>query len=241
MTSTRFCRLALLATFACALPACAQERTATPAAQERSATAAAAEGDSVLARTARSRVKGSEDAPVTLIEVSDFQCPFCREFALETFPALDSAYVRTGQVRVVFISYPLPNHAASWGATEAAFCAGAQDRFWPMHDRLFRSQAEWSGSADPIPLYVRDAAAVGADTAAFRRCLQRDGVAPIIISDLLQGTGGGVNGTPTFILQSAGPGGEPQQRMLVGAQDFAAMSAAIDALLPSVVERPRLR
>ncbi|CAN5148439.1 hypothetical protein BH23GEM4_BH23GEM4_13410 [soil metagenome] len=240
MIPTHLRRLLLFPALALALPACAQERGTTGAAQERSATPAV-EVDSTLARAARSRVKGAEDAPVTLIEVSDFQCPFCREFALETFPALDSAYVRTGQVRVVFISYPLPNHEASWGASEAALCAGAQDRFWPMHDRLFRSQGEWSQAADPIPLYVRDAAAIGADTAAFRRCLERDGVAPIIISDLLQGTSGGVNGTPTFILQSAGPAGEPQQRMLVGAQDFAAMSQAIDALLPSVVERPRPR
>lgn len=240
MIPTHLRRLLLFPALALALPACAQERGTTGAAQERSATPAF-EADSTLARAARSRVKGADDAPVTLIEVSDFQCPFCREFALETFPALDSAYVRTGQVRVVFISYPLPNHEASWGASEAALCAGAQDRFWPMHDRLFRSQGEWGQAADPIPLYVRDAAAVGADTAAFRRCLERDGVAPIIISDLLQGTSGGVNGTPTFILQAAGAEGQPQQRMLVGAQDFAALSQAIDALLPSAVERPRPR
>lgn len=240
MTPIRYRRLAVLAALALVTPACPQERNA-PAAQQRSAAPTALDADSTLARAARSRVKGSADAPVTLIEVSDFQCPFCREFAVETFPALDSAYVRTGQVRVVFISYPLPNHEASWGASEAALCAGAQDRFWPMHDRLFRGQNEWSAAANPIPLYVGYAAAVGADTSAFRHCLERDGVAPIIISDLLQGTGGGVNGTPTFILQAANPAGEPQQRMLVGAQDFAAMSRAIDALLPSVVERPRPR
>jgi protein-disulfide isomerase len=240
MILIRFRRFTAWAALAVAIPACAQQTETATAAQERAAPAAL-DADSTLARAARSRVKGADEAPVTLIEVSDFQCPFCREFALETFPALDSAYVRTGQVRVVFISYPLPNHEASWGASEAALCAGAQDRFWPMHDRLFRSQGEWSQAADPIPLYVRDAAAVGADTAAFRRCLERDGVAPIIISDLLQGTSGGVNGTPTFILQAAGAEGQPQQRMLVGAQDFAAMSQAIDALLPSVVERPRPR
>lgn len=63
---------------------------------------------------------------MTLVEVSDFQCPFCREWTVNTYPRLDSAYVRTGKVKMVFITFPLPKHKEAWPATEAALCAGVQ-------------------------------------------------------------------------------------------------------------------
>jgi protein-disulfide isomerase len=216
-----------------AVPACAQQPAprAQDAARQTTMAAAAAEPDSVLARASRSRSRGAPDAPVTIIEVSDFQCPFCRQFAAETHPALDSAYLQTGKARLVFINYPLPNHAQAWAASEAALCAGAQDAFWPMHDQLFRTQPEWSGVADATERFVGYAAAMRLDERAFRTCVERDQVAPLIIGDLLQSAQAGIGGTPTFVLQPTAPGREGNRQVVVGAQPFAEMSQRIEAVL----------
>src|SRR5688500_5092895 len=95
--------------------------------------------DSKLAeRDALSRLKGRQNAPVSVLEFADFQCPYCARFVREVFPRIDSAFVKTGEVQWVFVNLPLPNHQHSWMAAEAAMCAGAvSQRFWPMHDRLF--------------------------------------------------------------------------------------------------------
>src|SRR5512143_451475 len=73
----------------------------------------------LLERAGMSRAKGEKGAPVTVMEISDFQCPFCGQFAREVYPRLDSAYVKTGKVQWVFVNLPLPNHANSWLAAEA--------------------------------------------------------------------------------------------------------------------------
>jgi protein-disulfide isomerase len=91
------------------------------------------------------RVRGSATAPVTVYEMSDFQCPYCRRFALETFPALDSAYVATGKVRWAFVNYPLTSiHQNAVAAAEVALCAARQNAFWRVHDLLYQHQEVWS-------------------------------------------------------------------------------------------------
>ncbi len=154
--------------------------------------------DSVVARAGRSRSKGAANAPVTLVEISDFQCPFCRDFAMRTLPALDSAYIRTGKVRMLYINLPLPMHSHAWGAAEAALCAGAQDAFWPMHDRLFAGQDEWGRAPNPSERFTAYAAALQLDVAAFRRCVDEDQVAPILVGDLMQATQNRISSTPTL-------------------------------------------
>lgn len=218
----------LLALTISGLPACArgQEPDTRQATASTQPSVGSVPADSVLARASRSRIKGSENAPVTLVEVSDFQCPFCAQFSQQTLTRLDSAYIRTGKVKMLFINFPLPNHAQAWAASEAALCAGAQGQFWPMHDRLFAAQREWSGAADAAERFTGYAAALGLDMAAFRECVANDRVAPILVSDVMQATQGGVNGTPAFLLQA----GE-EQRSLAGAQPFEEFSRQIDELL----------
>lgn len=219
----------LLALTISGLPACAQGRepdTQRTTAASTPPLVGTVPADSVLARASRSRIKGSENAPVTLVEVSDFQCPFCAQFSQQTLARLDSAYIRTGKVKMLFINFPLPNHAQAWAASEAALCAGAQGQFWPMHDRIFAAQREWSGAADAAERFTGYAAALGLDRAAFRECVANDQVAPILVSDVMQATQGGVNGTPAFLLQA----GE-EQRPLAGAQPFEEFSRQIDELL----------
>ncbi|MBW3628475.1 MAG: DsbA family protein [Gemmatimonadetes bacterium] len=197
------------------------------------AAAQVAPEDSLLTRANESRRKGSAEAPITIIELADFQCPFCREFNQLTMPALDSLYVRTGKARIVFYNLPFPSHSRSWVAAEAAMCAAAQGSFWPMHDRLYDEQALWGESTDPAAEFDRYATALSLNLDAFRDCTRQDRVAPLLLTDLIQGTNGGVSATPTFvILREPRAGEDPNaaQRVLAGMQPIAEFEKAIAEL-----------
>lgn len=203
-----------------AAPACAQ----TPAKPAEGAAAPAAVSlDSLQARASRARVRGSEQAQVTIVEVSDFQCPFCRQFTEQAYRQLDSAYIRLGKVKMVFIAYPIPQHAEAWAATEAAYCAGAQGQFWPMHDRLFATQREWSGKGSPADRFTRLAAELRLDAAAYRTCVEQDQMASMIVNDVMQASAAGINGTPTFIING--------QRVVSGAAPFEEFRTNIEDVL----------
>jgi protein-disulfide isomerase len=205
-----------------AAPACAQS-PAKQTEERATATSAGVSIDSLQARASRARVKGSEQAPVTIVEVSDFQCPFCRQFTEEAYKQIDSAYIRTGKAKMVFISYPIPQHAEAWAATEAAYCAGAQGQFWPMHDRLFATQRDWSGKGDPAARFARFATELRLDAAAYRTCVEQDQVASMIVNDVMQASSAGITGTPTFIFNG--------QSAVSGAAPFAEFQKAIENAL----------
>src|SRR5207245_9672396 len=98
------------------------------------------------------RAKGRSDAPVTVYEMSDFQCPYCRAFALTTMPVLEKEYVQTGKVRFVYINLPLTTrHANAAAAAELAMCAARQGKLWPLHDLLFQRQDARASRKDPPP------------------------------------------------------------------------------------------
>nr|PZN89184.1 MAG: hypothetical protein DIU52_14705 [bacterium] len=174
---------------------------ALPAPPGTAATLAAqAPERSLQKRAAASRAKGAESAPVLVFEVADFQCPYCARFWKETFPRLDSAYIRTGKVRWVFVNLPLPSHPHAWAAAEAALCAGATGGdFWFLHDRLFANQREWSALADPLPVFIRYAREGGVSEPEFRACIEADLVAPLILEDVIFAARAGVRGTPAFL------------------------------------------
>ncbi len=112
--------------------------------------AAQAKRDTVATDPLAGRTRGSARAPVTVYEMSDFQCPYCRRFALETFPALDAAYIATGKVRWVFINFPLTSiHPNALAAAELAICAAQQDAFWRVHDLLYKYQDIWAPLKEP--------------------------------------------------------------------------------------------
>ena len=179
--------------------------------------------DSVLARASRSREKGAAGARVSVVEISDFQCPYCRQFFETTYRRFDSAYVKTGKVQMIYIHLPLPMHTQAFGAAEAAMCAGAQGKFWEMHDRLFATQREWSGQADAAQRFARMALTLALDSAAYRDCVDNDRTAPLILNDAMQATGAGVNGTPAFIVN--------RNQMMNGAVTYEQLSAAVEAAL----------
>ena len=179
--------------------------------------------DSVLARASRAREKGAATAPVLVVEVSDFQCPYCRQWFETSYRQFDSAYVRTGKVRMVFMNLPLPMHGQAFAAAKAAGCAGAQGKFWEMHDRLFSTQREWNGQADAAQRFARFALELGVDPAAYRDCVDNDRTAPIVVNDVMQASGAGISGTPAFVINN--------QRILSGAIPFADLSREIETAL----------
>lgn len=215
---------ALLITAAAATTACGQTQQGGGA--QGAASGGNVNTDSLLARADRDRMKGADSAQVTIIEVSDFQCPYCREFAATTYRQIDSAYIRTGRARILYINLPLSTHREAFGAAEAAMCAGAQGKFWQMHDRLFATQRDWGNRTDAAQTFERLAGEVGVDMAAWRDCTANDRTASIVIADAMQAAEARINGTPTFIIN--GRGG---QRALSGAVPFDQFAREMDAVL----------
>ncbi|PYO43416.1 MAG: hypothetical protein DMD29_02260 [Gemmatimonadetes bacterium] len=150
------------------------------------------------ASTARSL--GRSDAPVTVFELGDFQCPACRQFALTTFGAIKEEYVRTGKVRWVFVNFPLPMHRNAVAAAEIAMCAARQGRFWEMHDALYQRQPTWAGQADPGSYLLAVADTVGLNHAALAACVAARATRPAIQRDADQAARIGARATPTFLI-----------------------------------------
>lgn len=157
----------------------------------------------VAERAASSRLRGAQDATVTVYEIADFQCPYCGRFAREVFPHIDSAYVKTGKAKWVFINFPLPTHANSWAAAEAAMCTGGTGGdFWEMHEKLYARQSEWAGLANPATTFARYAKESGVAPQAYDACVANDVTASILVRDLLNAAGTGLTGTPAYIVNS---------------------------------------
>lgn len=150
----------------------------------------------------KERSLGSPDAPVTVFEMSDFQCPYCRRHALETFPELKKRYVDTGKVRWVFVNFPLtqihPNAAA---AAEFAMCAAKAGKFWPVHDLLYRNQETWAPLKDPAPFFLSLADSANVPRKALADCLQSGFGKQIVQEDAEGAAHAGANSTPSFFIE----------------------------------------
>ncbi|HBC33835.1 MAG TPA: disulfide bond formation protein DsbA, partial [Marinobacter adhaerens] len=107
---------------------------------------------------------------VVVREFADYQCPACGSFSSAS-KQLKEEYVDAGKVRFVYFDLPLQQHQNAMPAAQAARCAGDQDAYWAMHDRLYDSQTEWSGSNDPVATFTRYAGDLGLEKRRFRRCM----------------------------------------------------------------------
>ncbi|MCI0557047.1 MAG: DsbA family protein [Nitrososphaera sp.] len=175
-------------------------------------------------------VKGDADAPVTLIEFADFQCPFCGRFARQTAPVIDEEYIDTGKVNMVFKHFPLRG-ADSISASIASQCAGEQGKFWDYHDTLYENQGqENSGWASKIRL-KGFAADMSLDTASFDSCLDSNRYSQLVQNDLQLARDLKLTGTPTFLI-AYNDGSEPQA--LVGAQPADAFRKVLNDKLADI-------
>jgi protein-disulfide isomerase len=148
------------------------------------------------------RSKGSPTAPVTVYEMSDFQCPFCREFALGTFPAIEKEYITPGKVRWVFVNFPLTSiHANAVAAAAAALCAGRQGAFWPVHDLLFKHQSVWAPLKEPGPFLMSLADSTGISKPKLLECVKAPRTESEIRFEAEGATRAGAQSTPSFYIE----------------------------------------
>lgn len=166
---------------------------------------------------------GEPDAPVIIVEYTDFQCPYCSRHFQETVPKLKANFIDTGLVRYVFKDFPLTNiHPQAVVAAEAARCAGDQNAYLEMHDLLFARQGEWSGKGNAAQLFTGYAQEIGLDGSAFEACVQSHVYQEAVLADLQEGAALGVGGTPAFFLNG---------HFLSGAQPYEVFEGAINQLL----------
>lgn len=192
-------------------------------------TPALRDGSDVFIAVGGHPFKGHPHARVTLVEFSDYQCPFCARHAREAFPQLEREYINTGKVKYVFRDFPIVSiHKDAFKAAEAAHCARDRGKFWEMHDRLFAHQA----ALGPKDLLLH-AQTLGLDPQEFQRCVDSGKFAATIRQGLADGQRAGVRGTPTFFLglTDANDARIRTVRMIRGAQSYATFRDAIEALL----------
>lgn len=148
------------------------------------------------------RTKGSPEAPITILEIADFQCPACRVFWEETMPLLQREYVEPGKVRMVFVNLPLVQiHRNAAAAHEFAMCAAAQDRFWPVHDMLFDQQSVWAALDDPSAYFFSVASATGLDADSVDACVTDGRMRNLIMQEAEGVVRAGVQSTPSFVIE----------------------------------------
>ena len=148
------------------------------------------------------RTKGSAKAPVTVYEMADFQCPACREFALTTLPTLDRNYIQSGKVRWVFVNLPLTNiHKNAVEAAQVAMCAARQNRFWQVHDLLYRHQPEWAPLANPDSALRALADSAGVRRDSLTACVSSHATVETIQQDAQGSVRAGANATPSFYIE----------------------------------------
>ena len=164
---------------------------------------------------------GSADAPVTIVEFMDYECPYCRRFAKNTFPKLRARYVESGQVRWVSRNLPLPMHARARPAAIAARCADEQGRFWDMHDALLTEAG--SMADDELRAWAQR---LDLDGGRFSECLGSSGHHAALDQDMAAARAARIRATPSFIVGRAN-GEVVQGQVLVGDEGFAAFDAAI--------------
>jgi protein-disulfide isomerase len=214
--------VALALTAACRPSGSASPRSpdTTPAA--KTAPTAAATLDSVVVAADRGRILGDSSAKTWVIIVSDFQCPFCKQWHDESSRTLYDEYVRTGRVKVAYVNFPLTQHQHAMATAEAAMCAAAQGKFWQFHDALFDTQGNWSRLPSPRSVIDSIAGATGVDRARWTACLESGKTRPLIMADRNRAAAAGVQSTPSFLIGD---------KVLGGAIPMAELKSAIDAEL----------
>ena len=207
---------------ASAAGAAAAPQAAAPATARTSAAPTPGDSTSLLARADRGRIQGDPSAKTWLVIISDFQCPYCRQWHDEVFATVVRDYVARGKIRLAYVNLPLSIHMNAMPAAEAAMCASVQGKFWQMHDVLFRTQDRWETLPQPAHLFDSLAVSVGVEPTAYRSCIQSGATRPMINADQQRAEDAQVRATPTFFIGD--------QRM-EGAIPLADFRAALDSVI----------
>ena len=174
---------------------------------------------------------GKPDAPVTVIEFADFECPGCGQYATLTEPDVRQRLVDGGVIQYHYYDYPLTQHLNSLFASNAASCADDQGKFWPMHDALFNGQPNWNGEAsrDPKAIFRGYAKDIGLDVSKWEQCYDSHPHLARILSNRAYGESLKVNQTPTFIIG---------KRQMPGALTYDRFKLYVDSALADAGVKP---
>jgi protein-disulfide isomerase len=190
---------------------------------------------------AEGNAMGDPNAPVKIVEYSDFQCPYCAQFHQQTEPQIIENYVRTGKVYFVYRSmgnfigdnlekYNGISDTESRDAAEAAYCAGDQNKFWEYHDILFTNHTGEGAGDFTSRRLLAFAEAIGLDMNQFRTCISNATYRQRVLQDETDGNAAGVTGTPAFVL-SYTVNGQTKTQLISGAQPFSTFQQDIDSAL----------
>lgn len=175
---------------------------------------------------------GDPDAPLVIIEYSDYECPACASFVRDAKPQLIAEYIETGKVYYLYRDNPLPQHPAGRVAAAYAHCAAQQGQFWPMHRRLFQGyiDGEWGGNPSASERVFRQYGdELALDTGALQVCVRDPATDQAIAADIEEARNRGLRGTPAYILRW--PGGPERGDVLTGAQSFGTWRYLLDERL----------
>jgi protein-disulfide isomerase len=160
---------------------------------------------------------GLKNAPVTIIEFSDFECSYCEKFYTQTLPLIQKNYITTGKLRFVYRDFPIAFHQYAYKAAEAAKCAQEQGKFWEYHDLLFNNQNSLDNSS-----FIQFAQELRLNETAFNDCLDSGRMNARVQNDINDGSKYGITGTPTFYINGI---------ELAGAQPYSVFEKIIDGEL----------
>ena len=182
------------------------------------------EGAELIELAQPAHVFGDPDAPVTIMEFADYQCPACGIFGQFVKPQVDLAYINNGQAKLVFHDFPLSQHPHAFLAARAARCAGDQDRYPEYHDLIFNTQNDWSPMTSATGHFNDLADDLELDTRAFRDCLESDRHAEVVSANIMLGQAFRVGTTPTLFVHK---GSRPVYRL--GGAGFLDIQQAIES------------
>ena len=174
-------------------------------------------------------VKGDANAPITIIEFSDYECPFCKRSNDQVISKIDEEYIKEGKVKFVFRDFPLGFHKQAIPAAVAANCAGEQDKYWEVHDFLFQSKNNVNQAA-----VLNAAESLGLDKAKLEACMKDPSKEEEVKSDMAEGQKYGVRGTPSYFIGKTTDNGEIEGTFIRGAQPYPVFKTEIDKQLESV-------
>ncbi|OIP59564.1 MAG: hypothetical protein CO143_00620 [Candidatus Moranbacteria bacterium CG_4_9_14_3_um_filter_45_14] len=178
-------------------------------------------------------VMGDKNAPLTLIEFSDYECPFCKRSFTDLLPDLKKNYIDTGKVKLVFRDFPLSFHANAQKEAEATECARSQSNdatYFKFHDAIF-TQTTSNGTGLALTQLPVIAKTLGLNVNQFQQCLDSGKFKDEVAKDIADGTTAGVSGTPSWIIGASSKDGQIEGQLIVGAQPFSAFKAIIDEKL----------
>lgn len=203
-------------------PAVNASASATEATEGSASEAATVQNDSITRAADLGRVQGNASAPIWVIEISDLQCPFCKEWHETTYPKVRDEFIKTGKVRFAYFNFPLSGHKNAMPAARAAMCASVQNKFWEMQDAIFDSQKQWEGSNTPETLFEGLAKNVGLDVSGWKSCIASKSIQSLIDADRARVKQQGVGSTPSFMIDG---------RLVEGMVPFEDMRARINAAI----------